>query len=92
MRTLLLCLMTTVLMTSCDPNADSRIGDPDRFRNANNNGSGSGGGGNGAGLGNNTGAGSTTDAPLDGGLSLLLLAGSAYGIKRFAGKKQAAKE
>jgi hypothetical protein len=30
----------------------------------------------------------TTDAPLDGGLSILLVAGAAYGVRRFRNKGQ----
>lgn len=88
MRTPLLCLLTALALAACDPNADSRVGNQERFKKpptVNNPGSGGG-----SGFSNNSGAGSTTDAPLDGGLSLLLLAGSAYGVRRFAGKKQKA--
>lgn len=86
MKTLLLCLCTICVLSSCDPNADKQVGQPNRVSGVStNNGSGVGSGGGGADAG---GASNTTDAPLDGGLSLLLLAGTAYGVQKVRRSKQ----
>lgn len=81
MKTLLAGLLLTLLFTSCDPNANKQVGDANRFRNANSTG-GTAAVGGGSGTGTGAGSGTTpTDAPIDGGLGLLILAGSAYGFR-----------
>lgn len=86
MKTLLPGLLAALLLfSSCDPNADKQIGRNNRLNNPNpNNGSGSGVSGGSIGSGNSA----TADAPFDGGLSLLLVGGAAYGLKRMKGRKQ----
>jgi len=85
MKTLLPCLLVAILLFSCDPNADKQIGRNNQFRNTNpNSGGGSGIGSGSVGSGNS----STADAPFDGGLSLLLVGGAAYGLKRVRSRKQ----
>ena len=88
MKTLVLSLFITAFLFSCDPNSDKRVGDADRFR-ANSAGAGTGSGGaTGSGTTGSTGSSNApTDAPLDGGLGVLLIAGTAYGIKRFRAAK-----
>ncbi|QEC57630.1 PID-CTERM protein-sorting domain-containing protein [Flavisolibacter ginsenosidimutans] len=84
MKTLLPGLLVAILLFSCDPNADKQIGRNNQFRTTNpNNGGGSGVGS--VGSGNS----STADAPFDGGLSILLVGGAAYGLKRIRSRKQA---
>lgn len=90
MKTLLASLCLAILFVSCDPNADNRVG---RRPNLNNNSSGSSGsaGATGAGggiVGTGSAGATPTDAPLDGGLGVLLVAGAAYGVKRVRGKKR----
>lgn len=83
----------TVLLSACDPHADSQVGNANRFNNANTGSSGSAGGSaSGGGSNNAASSGTPTDAPLDGGLGILLLAGTAYGVKRVRDAKQAKKE
>lgn len=78
-------LLTSVILLSCDPNEDKRIGRPNTpFTPPANNGGGVGtGGGAGTGTGTGSGAG-TTDVPIDGGLGVLLVAGALYGGKKMA--------
>lgn len=74
-KTLVASFVLATLFASCDPNADKQVGNS-RQLTVTNSSSSSGTIGTGS-----SGAG-TTDAPLDGGLSVLLLAGAAYGVKR----------
>lgn len=78
-----------LLLSSCDPNADKQVGRNNRIGNTNSN-NGSGGSGNVGGVGGAGAANATTDVPIDGGLSILLVAGVAYGVKRARGTKQKA--
>lgn len=92
-KTFFASLLMAVLFSSCDPNADKQVGNSNRVNNANSGGSGSTGGSGLGSSGNNAvSSGTTTDAPLDGGLSILLLAGTAYGAKRVRDAKRARKE
>ena len=80
-KTLLTGLVIAALFSSCDPNADKQVGNANRLQNTTTS--------NGGGSVGNTGSGTNaTDAPLDGGLSILLLAGSAYGVRRVRRAKQ----
>jgi hypothetical protein len=89
MKTLITGLFMAVLFSSCDPNADKQLGRAGRNGNVNpNNGNGGGGAGVGVGAGGTTN--STTDAPIDGGICVLLAAGAAYGVKRYRNAKQKA--
>lgn len=82
MKALIVSLLFPVLLKSCG-GVPETTGRPPQT----NPGAGSGGG-----TGGGTGASGTNDAPLDGGLSVLLLAGAAYGVKRYRDNKQKKKE
>ena len=87
MKALFVTLLFPVLLKSCE-------GLPDQTGHAPitpTNNSGSGGRGTGGTGTNNTGD-NTTDVPLDGGLSVLLLTGVAYGVKRYKNNKQKNKD
>ena len=90
MKTFIVSLLALILLISCDPNADKKIGRSNFPSTSNGNNGGDvgpgGGNGSGGGLGTGNGAG-TTDAPIDGGLSVLLIAGAAYGARKIARKK-----
>ncbi len=85
MKKIIVSLSVCAFLFSCDPNSDKKVGNapPIIVR-----GSGTGGGGATGGGSGTTGNGSSTDAPIDGGLSMLLIAGAAYGVKRFRNKSQ----
>lgn len=88
MKTLLVALMITTFLFSCDATEESY----DPFQNKPQNpGGGSGSGGGGYNYDQN-GDPRTTDAPIDGGLSILLVAGAAYGVKKYRGNKTKRKE
>lgn len=87
-KTLLTSLFVAILFSSCDPNADKQVGNANRFNSANSGSSGSSSGGSTGGGGTTGSTGTPTDAPIDGGLGILLLAGTAYGIKRVKGVRQ----
>ena len=89
-KALLTSLLLALLFSSCDPNSDKQVGNANRNRNSGADGSTSAGAVNLGGSLNSSGT--PTDAPIDGGLSLLLLAGTAYGIKRARNAKQDEKE
>lgn len=92
-KKLLVSLLLVALFSSCDPNAGNQTGNANRYNNANTGGSGSAGGSGSGSVNNNAGApGTPTDAPLDGGLGILLLVGAAYGAKRIRGAKGAGRE
>lgn len=92
-KTIFASLFMAILFSSCDPNADKQVGNSNRVNNVNTGGSGSTGGSGLGNSGNNAGStGTPTDAPIDGGLSILLLAGTAYGAKRVRDAKRARKE
>ena len=82
MKTIYLTLMMTVLFSCQD---DLSPNDPrNRFPNRNYD-VGADNGGSGA---TDDGSGTTTNAPIDGGLSVLLVAGVAYGAKRYRDTKR----
>jgi hypothetical protein len=86
MKKIVVSLFVAATLFSCDPNEDSKIGNSPQFVTPRGGGSGNGsgtGGGAGTGADNNSG---TSDAPIDGGLSILLVAGAAYGVRRFRNK------
>ena len=80
MKALIVSLLFPVLLKSCEGIPDQTGRPPDAPPTTTGSGSGSGAGGAGA-------AGSTS-APIDGGLSILLIAGAAYGAKRYRDNKQ----
>lgn len=84
MKTFFLCFTAALILSSCDPNADKQVGNP-RSTTTSSTGGGSVGTGGGAGTDSN----SPTDAPLDGGLGVLLVAGAAYGVNRMRKQKSA---
>ena len=86
-KTLFTGLAMAILFSSCDPNSDKQVGNASRLQNTT---SSTGGSGN-AGSGGTGSTGTPTDAPFDGGLSVLLVAGTAYGLKRIKGLKQTEK-
>ncbi len=90
LKTLLTSLALAILFSSCDPNADKQVGNANRLANTTTGGGGGGTTGGGGSTGG-SGTGSPTDAPIDGGLGILLLAGTAYGVKRIRGMKQTEK-
>lgn len=84
--------MLLLLLTSCqDEGAVDSRGNriPRTNPTGDSGGGGYTGGGGGGGVGSQTN--NTTDAPIDGGLSVLLLAGAAYGTRRALKNKNKAK-
>jgi hypothetical protein len=77
MKALIVSLLFPVLLKSCEGIPDQTGTPPPTI--VTNTGSGSD-------TGNNTSG--TTDVPIDGGLSILLVAGAAYGVKRYRNSKQ----
>ena len=84
MKTSLPIILMAIVLFSCDPNADKQIGRNNRLNNVGQNNGGSGLGSASVGSSNST----TADAPFDGGLSILLVGGAAYGLKRMRSRKQ----
>ncbi|HVF80306.1 MAG TPA: hypothetical protein VM884_00145 [Flavisolibacter sp.] len=82
MNKVIVSLFVSTLLFSCDPNEESKVGSapplviPPAPRAGN---------GNGANAGD-------TDVPIDGGMSVLILAGAAYGVRRFRNKGQTKEE
>ncbi len=85
MKKIIVSMLIGTCLFSCDPNEDKKVGNsPQLVIPGAGSGNGSGtGGGAGTGADNNSG---TTDAPIDGGLTILLVAGAAYGVRRFRNK------
>ncbi|MDQ6608531.1 MAG: hypothetical protein M3Y85_01775 [Bacteroidota bacterium] len=80
MKTFIATLMISAVFFSCNPN--DQVGNPNQFRPVNPPPT------SGGGAATTPGSGSTTDTPIDGGLSILLIAGAAYGAKRIRDNKQ----
>ena len=81
MKALMFTLLFNVLLKTCNDGVPDQVGRPPQTVT---NTPTDGGGGGSTGGGTN----GTTDAPIDGGLSILLVAGAAYGIKRFYSASQ----
>jgi hypothetical protein len=79
MKAIILSLLTTVFLFSCQEEVSPNS--PENIWKRHNNGNGSGD------LGSGDDANNTTDAPIDGGLGFLLVAGAAYGVKRIREQK-----
>lgn len=75
MKALMFTLLFPVMLKTCSDGVPDQVGRPPQtIATPTDNGGGGTGGGSGS---------TPTDAPIDGGLGVLLLAGAAYGIKRF---------
>ncbi len=83
MKALIVSLLFPVLLKSCDGSPDQIGRQPSPITNNPN---------PTPGTGTPTGTGATTDAPIDGGLSILLVAGVAYGAKRYRDSRMKAKD
>lgn len=82
MKKIIVSLFVSTVLFACDPNEDSKVGTAPRLVLTPSSGSDGGIGAN---------AGNSTDAPIDGGISILLIAGAAYGVKRFRNKGEKGK-
>ncbi|HZH66190.1 MAG TPA: hypothetical protein VEY10_14935 [Flavisolibacter sp.] len=84
MKAVIISLLLTTVIFSCNPNEDRTVGTiPPKVKNpVSGSGTGTGNGSDDGTVGNNT----PSDAPIDGGLSVLLVAGVAYGVRRFRNK------
>lgn len=80
-KTIIASLFIAIFLFSCDSNQDSNVASiPKRISTPPRGGIGS------TETNDATKDGNTTDVPLDGGLSILLVAGAAYGVRRFRNK------
>jgi hypothetical protein len=82
MKTIILSLLLTVSLFSCQESVSPN--DPENIWRRHN----SGGGSLDTNADRDSDSDNTTDAPIDGGLSILLIAGAAYGAKRVRSNKQ----
>lgn len=74
MKALMFTLLFPVMLKTCSDGVPDQVGRPPQTINTPTDNGGGGATG---------GTGGTTDTPIDGGLSILLVAGAAYGVKRF---------